>query len=70
MGVIRLIGVKMKKSNIICILLAALGLGYGLGMSIGNLVLRDDLARAAAYIEVLESHFSEMELEMIRWEKW
>ena len=61
---------KKKWSNIVCLLLAALGLGYGLGMSIGNLVLRDDLARAAAYIEVLESHFSEMELEMIRWEKW
>ena len=61
---------KKKWSNIVCLLLASLGLGYGLGMSIGNLVLRDDLARAAAYIEVLESHFSEMELEMIRWEKW
>ena len=61
---------KKKWSNIVCLLLAALRLGYGLGMSIGNLVLRDDLARAAAYIEVLESYFSEIELEMIRWEKW
>lgn len=57
---------KMKVSNIICLMLAALGLGYGLGMSIGNLVLRDDLARAAAYIEELEGYFSELELEMIR----
>ena len=57
---------KTYVSNIICIILAALGIGYGVGMSISNLVLKDDLARAAAYIEKLESNFNELELELIR----
>ena len=52
--------------NIICIIAATLGIGYGVGMSISNLVLKDDLARAAAYIEKLESSFSELELELIK----
>ena len=52
--------------NFICIIMAALGIGYGIGMSVSNLVLKDDLARAAAYIEKLESHFTELELELIK----
>lgn len=58
----------MKKwiGNILCLIIAGAGIGYGVGMSISNLVLKDDLARAAAYIEKLESNFSELELELIR----
>jgi len=56
----------MKKSNIICLAIAALSAGYGIGMTFGQFMLKEEIEAKTAYIEELESYFTETELEMIR----
>ena len=56
----------MKRSNIICLAIAALSAGYGVGMTFGQFMLKEENEAKTAYIEELEGYFTETELEMIR----
>ena len=46
------------KITIIAFAIAALSVGYGIGMWIGNMVIKDSLSRQEQYIERLEKYIN------------
>lgn len=49
----------MKISNWICLMIAAFSVSFGIGVSVGNMVMAHDLERQAAYIERLENYIGD-----------
>ena len=52
----------MKFSNLICLIIAAFSLSFGIGMSVGNMVLKHDLERQTEYVERLENYIGDEDI--------